>query len=79
MPQDPRLCKQGPEVGRRGEQHPRLAAQDQPRDIRNVVAVVKINFSGGGSSRMKGRHSKRKSSNQKSSKLYVKRYKGQGR
>jgi len=39
----------------------------------------KINFRGGGSTNMKGRHSKRKSSNQKSSKLYVKRYKGQGR
>lgn len=29
--------------------------------------------------RMKGRHSKNNSSNQKSSKLYVKKYKGQGR
>jgi len=31
------------------------------------------------SNNMKGRHSKCKSSNQKTSKLYVKRYKGQGR
>ena len=38
----------------------------------------KINFSGS-SVRMKGRHSKRKSSNQKNSKLYLKRYRGQGR
>tara|TARA_Y100000310_G_scaffold118107_1_gene116877 strand:- start:395 stop:535 length:141 start_codon:yes stop_codon:yes gene_type:complete len=38
----------------------------------------KINFSGR-STNMKGRHSKRKSSNQKNSKLYVKEYKGQGR
>ena len=29
--------------------------------------------------RMKGRHSKNKSSNQKNSKLYVKKYRGQGR
>jgi len=29
--------------------------------------------------RMKGRHSKNKCSNQKSSKLYVKQYRGQGR
>ena len=28
---------------------------------------------------MKGRHSKNKSSNQKNSKLYLKRYRGQGR
>ncbi len=29
--------------------------------------------------RMKGRHSKKRTSNQKNSKLYVKQYKGQGR
>jgi len=29
--------------------------------------------------RMNGRHSKNKTSNQKSSKLYVKKYRGQGR
>tara|TARA_R100000008_G_scaffold85548_1_gene75785 strand:- start:197 stop:334 length:138 start_codon:yes stop_codon:yes gene_type:complete len=29
--------------------------------------------------RMNGRHSKNKSSNQKNSKLYVKKYRGQGR
>jgi len=29
--------------------------------------------------RMKGRHSKNKTSNQKNSKLYVKQYRGQGR
>ena len=29
--------------------------------------------------RMKGRHSKNNTSNQKSSKLYVKKYRGQGR
>tara|TARA_Y100000310_G_C20171062_1_gene573689 strand:+ start:199 stop:339 length:141 start_codon:yes stop_codon:yes gene_type:complete len=38
----------------------------------------KISF-GGKSVNMKGRHSKRKSSNQKNSKLYLKQYRGQGR
>jgi len=38
----------------------------------------KINFQGK-SVNMKGRHSKRKSSNQKNSKLYLKQYRGQGR
>ena len=38
----------------------------------------KVNFHGSSVS-MKGRHSKRKSSNQKNSKLYLKQYRGQGR
>jgi len=38
----------------------------------------KVNFSSS-SVKMKGRHSKRKSSNQKNSKLYLKQYRGQGR
>jgi len=38
----------------------------------------KINF-GSTSVSMKGRHSKNKSSNQKNSKVYLKRYRGQGR
>jgi len=43
-----------------------------------VHQTNKINFSRS-SANMKGVHSKRKSSNQKNSKLYVKTYKGQGR
>jgi len=42
------------------------------------TSTSKINFRGA-SNNMKGRHSKRRTSNQKTSKLYVKRYKGQGR
>jgi len=43
-----------------------------------IQSTNKINFRGS-SINMKGRHSKRKSSNQKQSKLYLKRYRGQGR
>jgi hypothetical protein len=42
------------------------------------TGTSKINFNGR-SVDMKGRHSKNKSSNQKNSKLYLKRYRGQGR
>ena len=40
-------------------------------------AINKVNFRGN-SATMKGRHSKNKSSNQKNSKLYLKRNRGQG-
>ena len=42
-----------------------------------VTSTNKINFRSSAVD-MKGRHSKRKSSNQKQSKLYLKRYRGQG-
>tara|TARA_B100000287_G_C20363569_1_gene674846 strand:- start:403 stop:543 length:141 start_codon:yes stop_codon:yes gene_type:complete len=43
-----------------------------------VTSTKKVNF-GGHTVNMKGRHSKNKSSNQKNSKVYLKRYRGQGR